>query len=83
MESESDEESDDDGDDEDDDESEMEIDAPAAEPNESLEDYFKRTNDIWQQEAISEFPGEKSKKILDKMAFELCKMFWHQANESK
>ena len=58
------------------DNSEMEIDAPEIEPNESLEDYFKRTNEIWLEEAANEFPDEKSKKIIKKMAFELCAMFW-------
>lgn len=65
-----------DDDDDDDDESDMEIDAPKIEDNEVIEDYFKRTNELWMTEAASEFPDEKSKKFLKKMAFEICTMFW-------
>lgn len=54
----------------------MEIDAPNIEPNESLDDYFKRTTELWLSEASSEFPNEKSQKVLNKMAYELCSMFW-------
>ena len=63
-------------DDEDEDESDMEIDAPKIEPNETLEAYYQRTNELWLSEASSEFPEEKSKKILRQMAFELCTMFY-------
>jgi hypothetical protein len=72
-----------DDEDEDDDDSEMEIDAPAVEPGETLEAYFARTSDLWIEEAQSEFPDEKSKKILNKMAHELCKMFWGSLSDSK
>lgn len=70
-----DEEEEDEDDDEDED-SDVEINAPKAEPNETLDEYFERTNDVWMTEAQNEFPNEKSKKILKKMALELCKMFW-------
>ena len=61
----------------------MEIDAPAVEPNETLDVYYARTNDLWLEEASNEFPDEKSKKILNKMAYELCKIFWESVKESK
>lgn len=54
----------------------MEIDAPAIEENETIEEYYARTNELWTTEASSEFPDEKSKKFLKKVAFEMCKMFW-------
>lgn len=62
--------------DDDDDDDQLEIDAPAVEDNETLQEYFDRTEDVWISEAQKEFPNEKSKKILKKMALELCKMFW-------
>jgi hypothetical protein len=61
----------------------MEIDAPAVEPGETLDAYFTRTSELWMEEASSEFPDEKSKKILKKMAHELCKMFWDSLTDSK
>lgn len=61
----------------------MEIDAPAIEENETIDDYFKRTYETWQTEAESEFPDEKSKKFLKKMAFEMCSMFWESAKSSE
>lgn len=73
----------DDSEDEDDDEDdEMEIDAPKAEEGELIEDYFKRTNELWLSEAATEFPDEKSKKFLKKMAFEICTMFWDTVKSS-
>jgi hypothetical protein len=45
-------------------------------PNESLEAYFDRTTDLWIEEVSKEFPDEKSNKVLRKMAYELCTMFW-------
>jgi hypothetical protein len=71
----------DDEDDDDDDDSEMEIDAPEVEPNETLDDYFKRTNEVWLTEAQNEFPDEKSNKILKKMAYELCNMFYSSVKQ--
>lgn len=61
----------------------MEIDAPKAEEGETLEDYFKRTNELWLSEAATEFPEEKSKKFLKKMAFEICTMFWDSVKSSE
>ncbi|RNA43852.1 kelch domain-containing 4 [Brachionus plicatilis] len=58
------------------DDEELEIDAPVVEDDETLSDYFERTEDVWLSEAQKEFPDEKSKKNLKKMAIELCKMFW-------
>ena len=58
-------------------ESELEIDAPKPNfPTETIEEYYSRTNELWLTEASSEFPDEKSKKFLKKVAFELCQMFW-------
>lgn len=65
-------------DDEDEDESDMEIDAPAIEANESVEKYFERTEEVWMTQAQVEFPDEKSKKLLKRMALELCTLFWTQ-----
>lgn len=70
---------DDDDEDDDDDDSDMEINAPKVEPDETLEDYFKRTDELWLTEAHNEFPNEKSKKILNKMASELCNMFYESS----
>jgi hypothetical protein len=73
----------DDDDDDDDDDSEMEIDAPELEENETRDEYFKRTQEFWIDEAKKEFPDEKSKKILLKMASELCNLFFESLKESK
>lgn len=75
-------ESSDDSEDDDDDDDEMEIDAPKAEEGETIEDYFTRTNELWLSEASTEFPDEKSKKFLKKMAFEICSMFWDSVKPS-
>ncbi len=63
--------------------SDMEIDAPKVEEGESLEEYFGRTSEVWTTEAASEFPDEKSKKFLKKMAFEMCQMFWDSVKTSE
>lgn len=63
--------------DEEDDDSDFEIDAPKPNlPDETIEEYFTRTNEIWLEEAAKEFPEEKSKKFIKKVARELCQMFW-------
>jgi hypothetical protein len=62
--------------DEEESDSEMEIDAPKVEENETFDSYFKRTLEFWFKEASKEFPEEKSKKVLNKMAKELCILFW-------
>ena len=61
----------------------MEIDAPKIEENETIEEYFKRTNELWNDEAHSEFPEEKSKKFLKKIAFEMCQMFWDSVRKTE
>ncbi len=78
MESSSDEDEDDDSDG-----SDMEIDAPKVEDGETLENYFERTSEVWTTEAASEFPDEKSKKFLKKMAYEMCQMFWNSVKTSQ
>jgi len=60
----------------------MEIDAPEIEANETLETYFERTIDVWTAEASKEFPDEKSKKVLNKMAYELCSLFYENLKSS-
>ena len=40
--------------DDDDDDSDMEIDAPPPLSGESIEDYFKRTNELWLDESVKE-----------------------------
>ena len=54
----------------------MEIDAPVIEENETVKIYYERTKDLWLTEAKKEFPEEKSNKILNKMAIELCNMYF-------
>jgi hypothetical protein len=63
--------------------SDMEIDAPAIEANESVEKYFERTSEVWLSQAEAEFPDEKSKKLLNRMALELCTLFWTKFNKSQ
>ena len=77
-----DEEDDDKESDEDESDEDMEIDAPAIEANETLEKYFERTKDVWMTQAETEFPDEKSKKILARMANELCNLFWTRFNNN-
>ena len=64
-------------------ESDFEIDAPKPNfPTETIEDYFNRTNELWLTEAANEFPDEKSKKFLKKVAFEICQMFWDKFKDN-
>jgi hypothetical protein len=60
----------------------MEIDAPEIEANENLQTYFERTKEVWTEEAAKEFPDEKSKKVLNKMAYELCSLFYENLKGS-
>ena len=72
-----------DNDEDDSDESDFEIDAPKPNfPSETIEDYFSRTNELWVTEAENEFPDEKSKKFLKKVAFEICQMFWEKFKDT-
>lgn len=77
-----DEDDDDDESDDDDDDEDMEIDAPAIEPNESVEKYYERTEEVWMSQAEAEFPDEKSKKLIKRMAYELCTLFWTRFNSN-
>lgn len=77
-----DDEDDDDSDEDDDDDEDMEIDAPAIEPNESVEKYYERTEEVWMSQAEAEFPDENSKKLIKRMAYELCTLFWTRFNSN-
>jgi hypothetical protein len=54
----------------------MEIDAPEIEENKTVKIYYEKTKDLWLTGAKKEFPEEKSNKILNKMAIELCNMYF-------